>query len=225
MRYRNTALAAFLLAAASVHAQDINGIALGSNINEAKDKIQALNKNYQITEQTYENKNIAELSAVDGANKFVVAATSDGKVWFLYKKTLYPSDMRPSFDKVKQAIIDKYGKPSAADRDASMVWAFSPSGKQGGNPHRTPFTCVNMLDKMNNPFDSFIPGEVYSDCGVAIQVETTVFNEMVNDYTITIAASKSTYDEWQKEAADAKAKQQQRIEAEKNKTKDMKIDI
>lgn len=70
-----------------------------------------------------------------------------------------------------------------------------------------------------------VPGEAYSDCGVIIQAFTTVTDGMVSNYSINIVSSKAAYDEWQKEAADEKAKHQQQIEAKKNKTKDMKIDI
>lgn len=63
MRYRNTALAAFLLATVSTHAQDVSGIALGSNINDAKEKLKNMDADYKIIEEIYKTGGIADITA------------------------------------------------------------------------------------------------------------------------------------------------------------------
>jgi hypothetical protein len=133
------------LAAASANALDVSGIKLGSTLEEAKNGILSLNKNYAIESFTMDGIPVAYRAKApcmnEGynpqckADEIAIFQEQGRAVWSVARYQSFPNPKdRFSVSELVSNLQKKYGKDSRGDLGKDgykyFVWAFDRSGSQ-----------------------------------------------------------------------------------------------
>ncbi|QCI10759.1 hypothetical protein E6B08_04780 [Pseudomonas putida] len=233
------AVFATLTSTATLAADDISGVAIGSSLAEAKAAIAEANANYEITPLMLTNGQEAGVTAKTndlmpwtGSNnaggpsdEFAALLNDAGKVWFVARVQRFDKGGRIKLDALKEALIEKFGQPSGTTKIGTLGfnWQYFRDGKQ--------WTGSGVAPCQGNGTTTTIPGVSVTaprsfspKCGKIVSVHAaTQPDMMVPYYTITITDAKGMFDELAARDAKEEADRKQKLADEQAKAVKPKI--
>lgn len=228
-----------LASTATLAADDISGVTIGSSLAEAKEAIAKANPDYAITPLMLTNGKAAGVTAKTdtlmmstGTNhpggpsdEFAALLNDAGKVWFVARVQRLDKGGRIEVNTFKNALIEKFGPPSDNTVIGAMglTWQYDRNGKQWtgsgsapcqGNGTITPIPGVSVTAPR-----SFSPR-----CGKIISVRAAKQTDnMVASYTLSITDAKGMFDELSARDANEEATRKQKLADEQAKAVKPKI--
>jgi hypothetical protein len=234
-----TATFVALTSTASLAADDISGVTIGSSLAQAQEAIAKANPDFTVTPLMLTNGKAAGVTAKTSdlmmstgtnhpggpSDEFAALLNDAGKVWFVARVQRFDKGGRIDVNTFKSALTEKFGQPSDTMVIGAMGlnWQYDRNGKQWtgsglapcqGNGTITPIPGVSVTAPR-----SFSP-----NCGKIITVRAAKEkDQMVASYTLSITDAKVMFDELASQDANAEAVRKQKLADEQAKAVKPKI--
>jgi hypothetical protein len=218
---------AALASTATLAADDIAGVTIGSSLAEAKAAIAKANPDYKISSLMLTTGQEAGVTAKTDdrmpwtgttnaggpSDEFAALQNESGKVWFIARVQRFDEGGRIKIDALKAALTEKFGKPSSTSNIMGLgfSWQYDRNGKQWFGSGVAP--CQGGGGSSDIPGVSVSAPRSFSpNCGKIISVgASTQSDDMVPHYTVSITDAKSMFDELAASDAKAEAERKQKL--------------
>jgi len=234
------AVLATLTSTATLAADDISGVAIGTSLAAAKEAIAKANPDYQINPLMLTSGKEAGVTAktddtmMSGdrhystglSDEFAALLNDAGNVWFIARAQRFDKGGRLKLDTLKEALTEKFGQPSDHSIIGSLgfTWQYDRNGKQWKTGSGVAPCQGNGTSTMIPGVSMTAPRSFSPRCGLLVSVNAvTQKDHMVSYYTISITDVKGMFDELSAQDAKEEADRKQKLADEQAKAVKPKI--